>query len=358
MHVGKILIAGDTTESGLCQSLARAFRAIGWDVVSVNDQGGASALPKYFRNRYTLRLMQPALGAQAARVFLDSCVTSSPDIILVVKGYYYSPATLVRARQASPRSMLIHFNPDNTFNTWHFGNSNNWIRRSIPLYDLHLTWGEFLIGRLLANGAKRAEHLAFAYDENLHSSDAPLPSDAAQFGAQITFVGAWDEEREKFLSAIADLPIRIWGTSWNRAVPRVRALWTGRPVFGREFTKVVSCSHVNLNIIRRQNIPAHNMRTFEIPGMEGFMLATRTSEQEKILQEGTDIGCFGSEAELRDQLRFYLANADRRHAMAKNAQKKIRAMHTYVQRAKQIVGLSRSLKESVSQLTTHAPIVG
>jgi hypothetical protein len=87
---------------------------------------------------------------------------------LVLKGFFIRPETLLIIRKRLPRAVLFNFNPDNPFNTWHFGNSNQWVRQSIQHYDVYFIWGQFLMKQLRQAGAKRVEYLPFGYDPGIH----------------------------------------------------------------------------------------------------------------------------------------------------------------------------------------------
>ena len=99
-----------------------------------------------------------------------------------------------------------------------------------------------------------------------------------------------------------------------------------------------------LNILRLQNEGSHNMRTFEIPACKGFMMTTRTDEQNAFFLEGKDIACFSSEEELRQKVDFYLQQDKLRHEIAGNAYRKVKK-HTYYERAEKILELYKDLNK-------------
>lgn len=346
MTTRSIMISGSMVLGGLPNSLTSGFENIGWLVHRFDDQQTFSKQSRWTSNRYAYRLFWRQLARTVQDQLISEMVAVKPALLLVIKGFYFSSDTIARIKNLSPATVLMHFNPDNNFNTWHFGNSNEWIRKSIPLYDVHLTWGKFLIPKLHAAGAKAVFHLPFACDPDLHRPTVPGKADLTEYGADVAFVGSWDEEREWWLSHLLDHRLKIWGNGWSKAVKRVQTRWQQKEVIGDDFAKVCCASKINLNLIRKQNIPAHNMRTFEIPACGGFMLSTRTSEQNAIWAEGDEVACFSSPQELRQVLDQYLEDGQARSAIAARANEKACRQYSYTERARQIESIYVNLKNS------------
>jgi hypothetical protein len=330
------MISGSMVFGGLPSSLKKGFENIGWLVQGFDDQKIFTDQNGWATNRYGYRLFWRQLARAVQEQLISDVVQSKPALLLVLKGFYFAPETIARIRKLSPATVLMHFNPDNSFNTWHFGTSNDWIRKSIPLFDAHLTWGDFLIPSLRAAGAKEVFHLPFACDPELHHPAVLSKADLTEYGADVAFAGSWDEEREWWLSHLLDYRLKIWGNDWQKAAKTVQAKWQRKAMIGDGFSKVCCASKINLNFIRKQNIPGHNMRTFEIPACGGFMLCTRTSEQKAIWTEGEEIACFSSPQELTQMLDRYLADDQSRSVMASRANEKAYRRYSYTERARQI----------------------
>jgi len=330
-----ILISGSMIYGGLPGSLKKGFEGIGWQVHGFDDQLIFNEQNRW-SNRYVNRLCWRLTAKAVQQRLIQAVEALRPSVLLVLKGFYFSPETITRVKKASPSTVLIYFNPDNSFNTWHFGNSNDWIRNSVHLYDIHFTWGKFLIPELRAAGAKAVFYLPFACDPDLHHPVALGQEDISEYGSDVAFVGSWDKEREGWLSHLLDYRLKIWGNAWQKASPVIREKWQQKEMVGDKFSKVCCASKINLNFIRKQNIPAHNMRTFEIPACGGFMLSTRTSEQGSIWTEGHEIACFSTPHELRQMVEQYLKSTRKRETMALRANKKALSYFTYKVRAEEI----------------------
>lgn len=336
MSSRRILISGSGVYGGLPDSLRRAFEKNGWLVRSFDDQNVFDEQNAWAANKYVYRLFWRRLASGVQARLLSEVGNWKPDLVLIIKGFYFDPGTISRIKKLSPRTVLMHFNPDNTFNTWHFGTSNDWIRDSVPYYDAHLTWGEFLIPLINAAGAKKTFYMPFACDPKLHHPVQLNEGDLAKYGADVAFIGSWDEEREGWLSSLLDYNVKIWGNAWQKSDRRLRERWQRAAVYGSEFSKICNASKINLNLIRKQNVPAHNMRTFEIPACGGFMLSTRTKEQDAIWKEGEEIACFSGPQELRQVIDRYLADECARRAISSRARQKAHGYYSYEITARKI----------------------
>jgi len=327
----KFLIIGSTIEGGLSQSLGTALLNTGCSVFYFDDR---------YKNDISIceKIVTRFFWKQIAKNIQNNLINKisivKPNAIIVLKGFYLNKKTYIKIKSQYPNIIIFHFHPDNPYNTWHFGNSNNWIRESIPYIDIHLTWGKFLMERLKKNGAKKVIYFPFGYDRVLHKKIEIEKHEYSRFQSDIAFIGSWDREREAWLKELVNYDIKIWGNGWEKASKSIKKRWQGIEAVGSNFYKVCNSSKINLNIIRKQNIPGVNMRTFEITSSGGFMLATRTVEQSAIFEEAIDCDYFGNSEELKTKINFYLNNPTLIDLMRKRAKIKVIKMHSYEERAK------------------------
>ncbi len=280
----RILIISKAHEGGLAQSYLRAFLELKTEAKIIDDEKIYRESSFFARNRYSHRLFWRFLAIPLQKKLLSEIVVEKPDLVLILKGWLIKPNTILEIKKLLPQTLVFNYNPDNPFNAWHHGNSNSWIKKSIPLYDCYFIWGKFLIEPFMAAGAKKVEYLPFGYDPKLCHLVKINEKEKNFYGSDVVFVGTWDKEREEWLNYLTDYNLKIWGSGWGK-VPRLKKNWQGRAVRGEEFSMVYSAPKININILRKQNIPAHNMRTFEVPACGGFMLSTRTEEQKEFFED-------------------------------------------------------------------------
>ncbi|MDO8490195.1 MAG: glycosyltransferase [bacterium] len=335
----KILIVGDNSEGSNDVGLVGAFQALKCDVDFFDFQSRYTMKwHSFFRShkkllnishRFLWRLMTDSIQGE----FIAHVVATRPDCVFVMKGYFLQPSSICALRAVLPAAEIICFNPDNPFNTWHYGVSNDWIRRSISLYDIYFIWGRFLIEPLKRAGARRVEYLPFAFDPLRHHPQTVSEDEYNVYASDVAFAGSWDEEREYWISQLIDYEIKIWGNAWQSSSGNIREKWQGRPVYGSELGKVCTSTKIVLNFIRKQNGDAHNMRTFEIPAYGGFLLSTRTQEQADFFEEGKEMAFFSSPQELREKIDYYLLHDNERSRIAHAGYQAVQK-HSFFERAK------------------------
>lgn len=341
----KIFIVGKLTNESMQMSYVRAFLKLGHEVIAFDEQGTYLKTP-LAKNRYFHRLFWHLLALPLQKKLIEEAVSAKPDLVFIFKGGLIKPGTLLAIKKRLSTAMLFNFNGDSPFNTWHHGNSNNWIRSSIPIYDAYLMWGKFLGEPLKKAGARRFSYLACGYDPALHYPVKVISAEKDFYGSDVAFIGSWDEEREWWLNQLLDYNLKIWGNHWEKAGKKIRKKWQGKAVAGEDYSKTCNASKIVLNFIRKQNRPAHNMKTFEIPACGGFMLSTRTEEAVGFFEEGREAAYFSSPAELRKKIDYYLNHERERQNTAKAAHDRlIKSPYSYLDRARQVVGLYKEIRK-------------
>jgi spore maturation protein CgeB len=189
----------------------------------------------------------------------------------------------------------------------------------LDLYDAFLTTKSYNVPELRAAGCQRIIFLPNAFDPDTHR---PMAGEhrTQQFSAPVSFVGTFEPARAASLRKLAEagIPIRIWGSFWKRwGRPPEGVIVEGRDVIGKDYARVISESDINLCFLRKLNRDLQTTRSVEIPAVGGFMLAERTDEHRELFEEGIEAEFFGSDEELIDKCRYYLAHPDLRTRIAK-----------------------------------------
>lgn len=361
-----LVISGTNKESSIGKMYSRALKKLEYDVYEFFDIDEMEKhsiifeLP-FFKNinywrmqeKHYCKNLQAIVVNLFQRLMIEAetksnknliklCREINPDMLIVFKGKSIRKDTLLAIKE-STGCILLQYNDDDYNNL--FSTSKNMLD-SLPVYDIVFSWAYDLFEPLYKLGAKRVEYLPFGFDESLHIIQNISSSDKLQFEHDVVFVGTWDKEREKWLSTLADLELGIWGPRWNRVSSRspLRKCIKSGEVNTKIMGKIYRASKICLNIVRPQNAKSHNMKSFEIPALGGFMLANRTPEHLNIFKEGKEIACFDSIDELRSQVLRYISEDSKRKEMAKAAQKKVRNYHSYTNRAITIIDLLRKEK--------------
>jgi len=322
-----IAIVGSARVGSLGRSVERGFASLGKTTTLIPYPDWSPRLGMMtFRGAglisHTLtKLARPALEAR----LVIELVRARPDLILLLKADDLHAATYAALRRALPGVPIIAFHPDDPWNRPHGltpGPAHARSALQMTTVDTIFLWSHELVARALQEGAKRASYLAFACDPELHPRITDLtPQERETLGSPVCFIGNWDEEREAWLAPLADadLGLAIWGTGYWRTRCRhegLRKAYRGRPLMGREQAAAAAASDVLVNVLRRQNKGACNMRTFEIPCVGSFMLHERSAAAAAFFPPEVACGDFASPDELVVACRRWLADPEGRTAVA------------------------------------------
>ncbi len=130
--------------------------------------------------------------------------------------------------------------------------------------------------------------------------------------------------------------VKIWGPNWDRACKdkRVLARWQGRSLLGKEFSKAVKVSRLNLNQVDLTNGPGANMRFFEIPMSGGVQLASHCPEMEDAFVDGRDILYYRSADDAARIVRDAMSGKFDLEAIRRSSRALVTKEHTYQARAR------------------------
>jgi len=352
----KVLLVGEASvHYGLVASYLRAFQKLGMETL-IFDPRKKSLIPVINSSRdkdHIISRMRRFITTHLNEMWADRLLKyyaksgrfGKIDLAIIFKCKWLKPETLLLLKRKT-QALLFHFNADSPFDKQKANSHPNLIK-TIPLYDCYFIWHKGLIPKIYKKGAKRVEYLPFAWDPELHPEANPSPNrEEGFYASDIAYIGNWTPERERWLSYITDMDLKIWGTYlWGRARDGgVKDKWTGYTPVGWEFAKVVRASKINLNFLRDQNKGSHNMRTFEVPGCGGFLLTERSEEQCEFFEEDKEIACFSTPEELREKIKFYLPRDELRRRMAEAAHRKVAQGHTYLDRAKWILEVYEEMR--------------
>ena len=304
INAKKILLVGHFSDSPHVYTYATSFLKVliklGYEVKTFNYR---RKIP--FLLDYSLKLL---------------CKNFNPDLIFFVKAEKISWQT-IRFLKNNSSATLANFYPDNPFVFWN-SNSNSDVLHSLPFIDYFLIWSEQLAPIIQSAGAKKVIYFPFAFDGDMFiGASKSSDDDVNSYQSDVCFVGSWDASRQRWLEKLVDkmpdLKLAIWGNRWKKNLPASSELLKfikGEAVYDAEMIKVFKSSKIALNFIRKQNLNAHNMRTFEIPASKAFMLTQYTDEQAKhLFKDGESVECFKNIEELAFKIKFFLKNKDLRN---------------------------------------------
>jgi spore maturation protein CgeB len=210
--------------------------------------------------------------------FKSTVEEQRPDIIWIFKGMELFPETLEWAK--AEKILLVNYNPDNPFLFTGRGSGNSNITNSLGLYDLHFTYNLEIERKIKSEFINsKTSYLPFGFELD---SDTMNHCEALSEVEELCFLGNPDSMRSAFIKKLCDASVKVvvYGHDWGKFLKSNEHLTINDAVYGIEQWEVLRKYRIQLNLMRIHNVDSHNMRTFEIPGIGGIMLAPHTAEHE------------------------------------------------------------------------------
>jgi hypothetical protein len=318
----RILYVGELWEGGTALQRARALEELGHTLTLVDSTQPATGLKGVFR-----RVVRKFLGHSIDVTGTNHRATEAAmkgdfEIVWIGKALSIKPGTLRHVKVCNVGARLVSYSPDDMM-----GKHNQSPRylAGVPIYDVLVTTKSYNVRELKSLGARRVIFVENAYDPKTHSPLELSAEDAALHGAEISFVGAHEEDRARHLLQLAraGLRVTVWGPGWkhfHESHPNL--LVKRKSANGLEYTKVLNAAKINLCFLRKLNRDLQTTRSVEIPACGAFMLAERTQEHQRLFTEGIEAEYFEGIEELEQKCRQYLADETTRNAIARRARER------------------------------------
>lgn len=303
--------------------------------------------PGYFEtsslvDRVQLRLRKAPSSAKIDSVsqkVIQMCRTNAFDIVFVMAENYFSHETMETIRSSVKRPPLfLYHSHDNNFSAGILKPKDfDWTLRA---YDFVFTTKSQNVAKYKALGQPNSFYVPSAYEHTVHR---PISASESQLGDKkidVSFIGTYDGSRLKYLDAIGWDKLQVWGSDWRRYPKYLahRSQINPSAVYYLEFSDILSHSRVNLGLLREEAEDLHTQRTFEIPACGGLQVAPRNDEILSYFEEKKEIVCFSSVEELKDVVKYYLANEKERAAIAKKGHERVmRDKHSYLDRVEEFI---------------------
>jgi hypothetical protein len=319
----------------------RALRRAGWNVLTLPEWEFVPVRWRTFAMRALGRITRPAAVREYNAELLRLARRFRPEMLLVFKGPFVQGETLRALREEGIRTYCFY--PDVSFRA-----HGPWIPGALPQYDWIFTTKSFGIDDMREQlGVTRSSLIMFAADPELHRPVELTRADHARFDCDVSYIGTWSPKKEQLLGELIrrrpDLRVRIWGEQWNKAVhPSVGGAVGGHEVIGEDFVRAICGSRINLSIMSEKRVGSSKgdqvaSRTFAVPACGAFVIHERTDEVRALFREGEEIACFDGLDEMVDQIDRYLADDERRAAIAEAGRRVVMERHSWDQRIREII---------------------
>lgn len=263
-------------------------------------------LSYYSRNYFNKIVFRLGLSSiyhklnKAVKLFVT---TYQPTHIIVFKGMELFPSSLLEWKKSNIK--IINYNPDNPFIFSGRGSGNHNVTNCISLFDLYCSYDKGIVLQLKQKGINAALiPFGFELSDQWYNQIVSIPEIN-----RLCFIGNPDNERASFIKALLKekIPIDIFGSGWEKYFPSSSPLINlYQSVYGIDFWKTLRTYTIQLNLMRVHNLDSHNMRSFDIPGVGGIMLAPNTPDHIQYFEVGKEIFVFDTITDCINKIKFLL----------------------------------------------------
>ncbi len=308
----------------------RAFTQLGYECIVFNFRSGAIYSNPYMRK--VIRVLPWADKikrnsiAKINRNLVEAVKESKPKYLFSIKGENIESETVEEIKKMGVTTINFY---NDLMNQW------GTIARIAPAYDYFFNQCHVVLRRLWNElGLKNCFYLA-------HSTE-PWPKEKLVKDKKypISFIGTHSPKlypnREKYLMAVADLGLNIWGTDGWLKTP-MKQLFHGRSEGDQRF-EIYGNSKVVIDV-NWDFLPAEGLsnRPFEVTGCGTMFMTDYTrADIKRAYKEDEEVVLFKDEKELREKLVYYLEHDAEREKIAQAGYNRTVTEHTYLNRMKQI----------------------
>jgi spore maturation protein CgeB len=330
----RVLIIGEFATGALALYYARAFQALGWQTTRYDMWAGYTRGGALTRSRVVRRLLRPALWALMAREVVALARREPLDLVLSTKAPFLGRRAVDALKHATGAPLAMIY-PDNPYGAYTMRGD---VLAILAKFDRVYIWSRQLLGRLHADGVAAGRYLPFAFDPADYAAEGAVARPECGRPHAIAFVGQRYDKRQAWLAALRGLDVGVWGLGWEGAEPaRAAGLCVHRAeVHGPAAAAIYRGARLALNVLHADNLPAHNMRTFEIPPCGTVMLTETTEEIETFFEPDRACLTATDPVALRAQAERVLADPALARAVADGGLRAVRP-HTYEARGRTIV---------------------
>ncbi len=331
----KVLLFGNSY-FGLNESIAGAFRALGWEVSTVDYRDTAyekiSSRNPYRRKKYLSRF------AEIDRALTAAVEVDRPDLFFTLSGNVILPLRLKWLRGQGVKLVLYLLDSIHTLPTTQSG---------LEYYDRVYAYEPTDIP-FISSRNPRVSYLPPGYNPDFYH---PLAGEEKAF--DIAFVGTPYGGRLELLNSLLrgagrlDLRVALVGKYWHRGIRhplfRLRYPFIHRYVLKNgtmhppEVNRLYNRSRIVLNHHFITDGTGLNPRLFDIAGSGSFQLVDGREMLEEMFTSKDEVETYSSVDELIEKTRHYLDRPRRAEEIARAAGERARKEHTYLHRARKIL---------------------
>jgi spore maturation protein CgeB len=245
-----------------------------------------------------------------------------PDILFFRRPLEFNKNALLRLKKVSS-ALFVSYNNDDPFSKRY--NSLRWfyLRRAIPLFDIHFAFRRKNIEEYLFYGAKHVYLWEPYFVPWLHKkSEVYLNNNRLLFAMH----AEKDNRRDALLNLLSNnLPVDIYCWNWAKIFGKkdLSYLKIQKPIWGSNYVSMVAQSMGTLCFFSKQNNDELTSRVFEIPACGGLLITEKTDRISELFSDMKDAVIFSSIDDLVKKCKILSMNPSLVIEIKKNSYLKI-----------------------------------
>ncbi len=269
------------------------------------------------------------------RALLQTVEDQRPDVVLSVLTYYEIWLETWQIIRDSGIAATVNWATDDSWRYTQFS------RLVAPCFEAFTTTDPSAFELYRDDGIQNV--LLTQWAASAAALRPPIP--AGECSIPVSFVGTAHGNRRAWVQGLGKrgIDVRCFGYGWPSGV-----------VAAEEIPRIIRSSVISLNFAnsawrligvlprRSRQIKA---RTFEVPGAGGFLLSEWVDGLGAYLAPGHEIETFRTADEAAEKIRFYLANTERRDAIARAGYERTADQHTYDRRLGEVLDFALRQRE-------------
>ena len=279
-------------------------------------------------NKIIYRLGLSTIIQKIQKKLKSFILEKNPTIVIVFKGMEITPETLLWIKNKGIK--IYNYNPDHPFIFSGRGSGNANVTNSIKLYDYYFSYADDAVKELIKLGVK-SQKIPFGFDATGFVYKELTKENEV---VKTCFLGNADKFRAQFINelAILGLEIDVFGENWNEFKMN-KGVTISTAKYGSDFWLTLQKYAIQLNLLRPHNYTTHNMRSFDIPGAGGIMLAPHTDDHASFFKDQSEVFLF---YDVNDAfqicIQVLVLTFEERQQLRKEARIKALNEHTYSHR--------------------------
>jgi len=198
---------------------------------------------------------------------------------------------------------------------------------------------------LLRAGASHVSYLPLAADPTIHHPLVLSPEDQAEFGADVSFLGAGYLNRRRLLPELVgqEWSFKLWGNEWHPPGPLASVLQrNGARIDSPTAVKIFNATTINVNVhsFTGEGLDPHgdsvNPRTFELASCGAFQVVDARTLLPEIF-EASMMGVFSRPEDMVPTVRKFFHEPGLRADMSERSRSHVLACHTYEHRMRTLL---------------------